>query len=171
MEKSLSLQSSFLVCYYILIRQVRSSHGEAIIMYKATPDHKPVYSPRQAFPLPVLPSDEWCDFRKDYEAGMTMKSIAEKYICDPRTVRKCLFQNKSSHELGRQTAPTKLAPYLPVIEHLYKELSAEASSFCMLSQRITMELHALGYAGSERTVRNHLRSNYQYKTYKEEYPK
>ena len=102
---------------------------------------------------------------------MTMKSIAEKYICDPRTVRKCLFQNKSSYELGRQTAPTKLAPYLSALEHLYMELSGEASSFCMLSQRITVELHALGYAGSERTVRNHLRSNYQYKKDKEEYPK
>ena len=62
-------------------------------MYKATPDHKPVYSPRQAFPLPALPSEEWCDFRKDYEAGMTMKSIAEKYMCDPRTVRNHLRSN------------------------------------------------------------------------------
>lgn len=137
-------------------------------MSQSIPQHKPVYSPRQHISFPDIPPDTWCDFRKDFEEGMTMKALADKYCCDPRTVRKCLFQNRSSHELGRQTAPTKLTPYLQEINRLFYKYSPDASSLCMLSRRITEELQALGYAGSERTVRNHLRSTLYTITVKEE---
>ena len=40
--------------------------------------------------LPDLPEEKWSDFRKDHEGGMTLKAIAEKYMCDPRTVRNYL---------------------------------------------------------------------------------
>ena len=42
---------------------------------------------------PDIPEKEWSDFRCDYESGMTLKMIAEKYFCDPRTVRKSIMTN------------------------------------------------------------------------------
>lgn len=121
-------------------------------------------------PLPDLPKGEWCDFRQDYESGMTLKEVAEKYFCDPRTVRKCIFANKSSSELGKQTEPTKLAAFSKQIDLLYWEIYNAQTvlkrkyGICDISRRITAELEAEGYTGSERTVRNYLRSHYQFVT-------
>lgn len=78
---------------------------------------------RYRFQLPEIPRGCWCDFRRDFESGMTLKSIGIKYHCDQRTVRSCIILNKSSAELGRQYAPTKLEPYIPEIERLYQILS------------------------------------------------
>ena len=119
-------------------------------------------------PLPDLPEGEWCDFRCDYELGMTLKDIAEKYFCDPRTVKRCIFANKSSGELGKHMEPTKLAAFSEQIDSLYWEI-AEAQEIlkkkfgiCDISRKITAELVLEGYTGSERTVRNYLRSHYQF---------
>ena len=126
--------------------------------------HTPIKSP--TFPLPDLPEDMWCDFRRDYESGSTLKAIAAQYMCDPRTVRRCIMANKSSDELGRQTAPTKLAPYHVMIDCLYAKCTEkntqEVIGICQISQYITDQLKKCGYTGSERTVRNYLRSKYQY---------
>lgn len=78
---------------------------------------------RYRFQLPEIPRGCWCDFRRDFEAGMTLKSIGIKYHCDQRTVRSCIILNKSSAELGHQYAPTKLEPFIPEIERLYQILS------------------------------------------------
>ena len=121
--------------------------------------------------LPEMPEEEWCDFRQDYESGMTLKLIAEKYLCDPRTVRKCIIANKQSSEIGRQMAPTKLAAYIGRIDTLYREYTfspagsiSERSGICDISRRITAQLQLEGYTGSERTVRNYLRAKYQFVT-------
>ena len=79
---------------------------------------------RYRFQLPEIPRGCWCDFRRDFESGMTLKSIGIKYHCDQRTVRSCIILNKSSSELGHQYAPTKLEPYIPEIERLYQILSS-----------------------------------------------
>ena len=125
-------------------------------------------STRKALLLPQISSDKWCDFRIDYESGMTLKSIAEKYICDPRTVRRCLLNNKSSSELGSQTAPTKLSAYIDQIHMLFQEytdqvvVSGNLTGICHISKKITQSLRMSGYKGSERTVRNYLRARYQF---------
>lgn len=119
---------------------------------------------------PELPAGEWCDFRQDYESGMTLKQIAEKYICDPRTVRKCILANKPSSDLGKQTEPTKLVAYIDRIDSLYndyilvQQLYKKNSGICDISRRITAVLQEEGYTGSERTVRNYLRRQYQFVT-------
>ena len=121
-------------------------------------------------PLPDIPECEWCDFRPDYESGMTLKEVAEKYCCDPRTVKRCIFANKSSSELGKQMEPTKLATFSKQIDSLYceitdtQEILKKKMGICDISRRITAELEAEGYTGSERTVRNYLRSHYQFVT-------
>ena len=136
--------------------------------------------------LPDLPDYDWCDFRIDYESGLTLKDIAEKYLCDPRTVRKCLQQNRGSESLGSQFAPTKLRPYEDLVDQIFHSITrwpasdrthAEDNSnapfparimgdphilqsglsICKLSALITEQLRIHGYTGSERTVRNYLR--------------
>jgi len=119
--------------------------------------------------LPKIPMDEWCDFRLDYESGMNLKMIAEKYMCDPRTVKRCLFTNKSSDNLGKQTEPTKIAAFADAVNSLYKEYVSESRRadtgcirICDISRKITAELQSCGYTGTERTVRNYLRAHYRF---------
>ena len=98
---------------------------------------------------------------------MTLKMIAEKYFCDPRTVRKSIMSNKSSSEIGKQSEPTKLAAYVERIDSLYQDfiliqrVSHMKSGICDISRKITRILSDEGYTVSERTVRNYLRNTYQ----------
>ena len=94
--------------------------------------------------LPDLPEEKWSDFRKDHEGGMTLKAIAEKHVCDPRTVRVFLSLNKSSQEIGRQRAPTILSPWLSQVEQLYQEYSRDGEGICQISRKITLALKQCG---------------------------
>ena len=109
--------------------------------------------------LPDFPQEEWCDFRRDYESGMTLKQIAEKYICDPRTVRQSMLRNTESSCIGHRRAPTILAPYLSIISEFANQ-NADSGSICRISRELTGQLREAGYTGSERTVRNYLRNYY-----------
>ena len=111
--------------------------------------------------LPAIPEDRWCDFRREYESGSTIKSIAGKHFCDPRTVRLFLQLNRNSSEIGRQRAPTILAPWLSDIQGLYRYYSSEGMGICQISSKITCLLKQRGYTGTERTVRNYLRKQLQ----------
>lgn len=118
-------------------------------------------------PLPDIPESEWCDFRRDYESGMTFKRIAEKYLCDPRTVKKCIRENKPSSRLGEQTGPTKIAGFTDQIDARFRQLISEKRSLsmkvgiCEISSTITDEIRKKGYTGGERTVRDYLRKKYR----------
>jgi len=123
---------------------------------------------RGHIPLPDIPESEWCDFRRDYESGMTLKRIAEKYYCDSRTVKSCILNNKSSTELGSQKKPTKIAAYVGRIDTEFRMIVSdqnyisEGLGICEISERITAIIKQTGYDGSERTVRNYLRITYQF---------
>lgn len=114
-----------------------------------------------------IPDSEWCDFRRDYESGMTLKKIAEKYCCDPRTVKRCIRENKPSSRLGEQTEPTKIAGFTDQIDMRYwqiisdqKDLQKKAG-ICEISKTITAEIKMEGYTGGERTVRDYLRKRFR----------
>jgi len=102
-----------------------------------------------------IPPDKWCDFRIDYESGMSLNQIAEKYFCDSRTVRAAIIQNRSSDSLGRRNAPTKLSSYEDRITSLLSR-NNNYRSIHQMSMEITKQLRNAGYSGSERTVRNYL---------------
>ena len=139
--------------------------------------------------LPDIPADKWCDFRCAYEQGKTLKQIAVEYHCDPRTVRKSLFLNQGSNDIGKQNCGKKITAFIPVIDRLYQKYTCinnpensfpdtdlEASAInnlvsfkgshtkeyglCKISKLITDQIKAEGYTGSERTVRNYLRSRF-----------
>ena len=119
------------------------------------------------FQPPAVPRRRWCDFRCDFESGMTLKSIGEKYHCDQRTVRRCILLNKNSTDLGRQYAPTKLAPYIQEIDILFNQcmhrlsIGGKPCGITQLSRQIMQEICKKGYTGSIRLIQNHLRSKYE----------
>lgn len=108
-----------------------------------------------------IPPDQWCDFRIDYESGMSLREIAGKYICDSRTVRSAIIYNKSSKELGRKMTPSILMEHESEILELLENQALQTGSVYQLSCRITEALATSGYTGSERTVRNYLKSHPQ----------
>ena len=123
---------------------------------------------RGHIPLPNIPEGEWCDFRRDYEFGMTLKRIAEKYYCDSRTVKSCILNNKPSTEIGSQRKPTKIAAFVDLIDTEFQKIvtdrnfTSEGFGICEISEMITRVIKQHGYDGSERTVRNYLRVTYQF---------
>lgn len=105
--------------------------------------------------LPDIPENEKCDYRLDYDSGMSISKIAEKYYCDKRTVRTALIYNHSSNQLGKRKKPTQLSKYehrIEVLWHEYKKLG----SLYTISKTITQTINNEGYTGKERTVRNYL---------------
>lgn len=113
------------------------------------------------FSIPDLPREVWCDFRIDLvEHQMTLVQLAEKYRCDPRTVRNCIQNNKSSSDLGKKSTPRRIHSYESFIRELLSrdqnELPQSVTTIYGLSNRLYPILQSQGYTGSERTLRNHL---------------
>ena len=116
------------------------------------------------FSMPDLPRELWCDFRVDYvENHMTLVQLAEKYYCDPRTVKNCIRHNKSSFELGKKTTPTRIQVHDKHIKELVIENEAfifsDITSIYGLSQYLYPMMQENGYSGSERTLRNYLQKS------------
>ena len=112
---------------------------------------------RNSVYLPDIPKEQWSDFRVDYESGMTMKEIASKYYCDPRTVSSALSLNRGSSDFSKRIQPRKLDPHEETISRLVRNTS-DYKSLSKLSQHVTSELQKEGYSGGERTVRNYLKT-------------
>lgn len=107
--------------------------------------------------LPHVLQEEWCDFRIAFESGMTLKDIAIKFHCDPRTVRNAIANNRGSADLGKWTSQKKLEAHLDAITKVLGQTTS-IKSLSNLSQQITSEIQKNGYTGGERTVRNYLYS-------------
>lgn len=122
---------------------------------------------RIKYPIPDLPAEEWSDIRAEFERTHSLLQVSKTFMCDPRTVGRCLRLNLSSAELGRQVTPKKLDFYRRVIHQRLEEICFEESNgnrhsgICQISRTITTELKAKGYTGSERTVRNYIRMYYR----------
>ena len=86
---------------------------------------------------------------------MTLKDIATKYHCDPRTVRTSLPLNRGSSDFGKWTSPKKLEAHIDSISRVICTTTG-FKSLSNLSQHITSEIQKEGYTGGERTVRNYL---------------
>ena len=115
------------------------------------------------FSMPDIPREAWCDFRKDFvEKNMTLVQLAQKYCCDPRTVRNCIQHNKSSFELGKKSTPTHMQLYeqqvRELILHNIDRIPDNVSTVYSLSHHLYPLLQNHGYSGSERTLRNYLQT-------------
>lgn len=91
-----------------------------------------------------------------------MIEIAEKYFCDPRTVKSCIVYNKPSDRLGKQSVPTRLSPYCGYIDdyltkpETIQTLQQSRLNISALTRDIFHILQVHGYTGCERTVRNYV---------------
>ncbi len=118
---------------------------------------------RIKYPIPDLPPEEWSDIRAEFERTHSMLQVSVVFMCDPRTIGRCLRLNLSSTDLGRQVTPKKLDPYQNQIHQQFEEICSMKSNekthlrICQISRKITDDLKAKGYTGSERTVRNYIR--------------
>ena len=110
---------------------------------------------RRKLSLPHLDKCEWSDLRREYESGMSVNAIAEKHVCDPRSVRRALKYNHSSAEIGKRVKPAITERYREQIREYYGKLNT-GDSLHAISCRITEELRKEEYTGSERTIRNYL---------------
>ncbi len=169
MEKCLLLPLLFALCYHHL-NQIIHAYPRPMPQKKMDQTNQQTPIPYNkklslALQLPDLPPEQWSDFRREFEThkGITLKEIARKYHCDPRTVRKHLLLNKGSADLGRHLHPTKLTPFLDAIGQMYETYTKTSGSprgICQISQEITEKLRESGYIGSERSIRNYLRKKY-----------
>lgn len=183
------------LCYHLIVKHMRtccsnSKTAPTVIHGARTPmpsELLPYSKRRIGLELPEIPPDEWCDFRREYEQGKTLKHIASDYHCDPRTVRKSLLLNQGSNDIGKQNYSKKITGYIPRINALYQKYAGINDSenrfpdtdnkvvesgnqspsneahikeygICGISRLITEQIIAEGYTGSERTVRNYLSS-------------
>lgn len=107
---------------------------------------------------PDIPPSNWCDFRIDYESGISLNQLAIKYNCDHRTVRNAIIKNKNSCDIGARTTTQKLSKFIPCINSFLQANPdlVNNQSIYKLSCQITLVLQKLGYSGSERTVRTYL---------------
>ena len=107
--------------------------------------------------LPNVPRELWSDFRIDFENGMSLKDIASKYYCDPRTVRAALSNNRGSADFGKWSSQKKLEAHIDSISAVISD-TTQIKSLSELSRQITSKIQEEGYSGGERTVRNYLSS-------------
>ena len=128
---------------------------------------------RIKYPIPDLPPGEWSDIRTEFERTHSLLQVSKIFMCDPRTVGRCLRLNLSSADLGRQVTPKKLDSFRNEIWQQFEAFCLSVSNskshpgICQISRNITAELKTKGYTGSERTVRNYIRQ-YCLKAKKEE---
>ena len=105
--------------------------------------------------LPDIPQDQWSDFRVDFENGISLKDIASKHHCDPRTVKAALPRNRGSADFGKWAFPKKLEAHMDSSSRVI-DSSPPFRTLTNLSHHITAEIQKEGYTGGERTVRNYL---------------
>lgn len=105
-----------------------------------------------------IPESEWKRPRREYfQEGKTLAQLAEKHFLDYRTVRRLIQQNDDWDDLNKH--PSALDPYKPmIIEIMEHTRSPSPIGITTISIRIHETLREAGYTGSERTVRNYIRS-------------
>lgn len=91
---------------------------------------------------PDIPPSNWCDFRIDYESGISLNQLAIKYNCDHRTVRNAIIKNKNSCDIGARTTTQKLSKFIPCINSFLQENPdlVNNQSIYKLSCQITLVL-------------------------------
>ena len=85
---------------------------------------------RRKLSLPHLDKCEWSDLRREYESGMSVNAIAEKHVCDPRSVRRALKYNHSSAEIGKRVKPAITERYREQIREYYGKFNTGGKSSC-----------------------------------------
>lgn len=107
-----------------------------------------------------IPESEWSDARCQYYLeGKTLDQIGKEQQMDPRTIRRLIINNLSFDRVGKHKSPSKVDPFADAILNLLTSgCFHRHSSIMTVSEKILVHIRSLGYIGSERTLREHIKT-------------
>ena len=107
-----------------------------------------------------IPESEWCDARAAYLlADKTVQEIADEQGCEARAISRLIRENRSFSELGKKRTPSMVDGFQDTIEQMLRSESfADMRQITIVSKHLLEMIGPLGYQGSERTLRDYLKS-------------
>ena len=107
-----------------------------------------------------IPEEQWSDARRQYileEKSLSL--IGKEQHMDPRTVSKLVKNNWNFDRVGKHQSPSKVEPYADaILDFLTSGCFQRYSGIMTVSEKILARIRSLGYIGSERTLREHLKT-------------
>lgn len=107
-----------------------------------------------------IPEEQWSDARRQYileEKSLSL--IGKEQHMDPRTVSKLVKNNWNFDRVGKHQCPSKVEPYAgTILDLLTSGCFHRYSGIMTVSEKILARIRSLGYTGSERTLREYLKT-------------
>ena len=107
-----------------------------------------------------IPEEQWSDARRQYileEKSLSL--IGKEQHMDPRTVSKLVKNNWNFDRVGKHQSPSKVEPYADaILDLLTSGCFQRYSGIMTVSEKTLVYIRSLGYIGSERTLREHLKT-------------
>ena len=107
-----------------------------------------------------IPEEQWSDARRQYileEKSLSL--IGKEQHMDPRTVSKLVKNNWNFDRVGKHQSPSKVEPYADaILDLLTSGCFHRYSGIMTVSEKILAHIRSLGYTGSERTLREYLKT-------------
>ena len=107
-----------------------------------------------------IPEEQWSDARRQYileEKSLSL--IGKEQHMDPRTVSKLVKNNWNFDRVGKHQSPSKVEPYAgAILDLLTSGCFHRYSGIMTVSEKILAHIRSLGYTGSERTLREYLKT-------------
>lgn len=107
-----------------------------------------------------IPEEQWSDARRQYiMEEKSLGRIGKEQHMDPRTVSKLVKNNLNFDRVGKHQSPSKVEPYAgAILDLLTSGCFHRYSGIMTVSEKILARIRSLGYTGSERTLREYLKT-------------
>ena len=107
-----------------------------------------------------IPEEQWSDARRQYILEeKSLGRIGKEQHMDPRTVSKLVKNNLNFDRVGKHQSPSKVEPYADaILDFLTSGCFQRYSGIMTVSEKILARIRSLGYTGSERTLREYLKT-------------
>ena len=107
-----------------------------------------------------IPEEQWSDARRQYILEeKSLGLIGKEQHMDPRTVSKLVKNNLNFDRVGKHQSPSKVEPYAgAILDLLTSGCFHRYSGIMTVSEKILARIRSLGYTGSERTLREYLKT-------------
>ena len=107
-----------------------------------------------------IPEEQWSDARRQYiMEEKSLGRIGKEQHMDPRTVSKLVKNNWNFDRVGKHQSPSKVEPYAgTILDLLTSGCFHRYSGIMTVSEKILARIRSLGYTGSERTLREYLKT-------------
>lgn len=107
-----------------------------------------------------IPEEQWSDARRQYILEeKSLGRIGKEQHMDPRTVSRLVKNNWNFDRVGKHQSPSKVEPYADaILDLLTSGCFQRYSGIMTVSEKTLVYIRSLGYIGSERTLREHLKT-------------